>query len=130
MAKHVKNKESNEFRKAEEIRWKLLKQSSGNQTGMYRRGEESRLIAVVPESPNPRDFDYEDQALNITVRAFKVEKSCLLGWLPKSGDTLEWNEQTYTVRKFGVRKFGSGVFYQDVGNYNVVLRIFVTEYRG
>jgi len=46
-------------------------------------------------------------------------------WLPQSGDTLEWNDKIYTVRKFG-----SGVFYQDTGNYEIVMRIFVTVYRG
>ena len=72
----------------------------------------------------PEDFNYEDQSLNITVRTFKVEKADMLDWLPESGDTLEWNNEVYTVRKYG-----TGTFYQDIGNYNVVIRIFVTDYR-
>jgi len=47
-----------------------------------------------------------------------------VGWLPQSGDTIEWNEQTYTVRKFG-----TNVFSLDVGLYGIILRIFATEYR-
>ena len=115
---------TNHYENMERTLWETSKQQTGNQTAVYRRGNESRLISVVPENPKPADFDIEDHSLNITVRAFKLEKADMLGWLPKSGDTLEWNEKTYTVRKFG-----SGVFYQDVGNYNVVLWIFVTEYR-
>ncbi|MCL2710280.1 MAG: hypothetical protein FWE95_05315 [Planctomycetaceae bacterium] len=117
---------TNEFKRMEQRVWEASKHQSGNQTAMYRRGSESRRVNVVPENAKPESFDIEGgHSLAVTIRAFKIEKADMLGWLPQSGDTLEWDTKTYTVRKFG-----SGVFYQDVGNYEIVIRIFFTEYRG
>jgi len=118
------NTSANQFGKMERLLWENSKQQTGYQTAVYRRGDESRLIRVVPENPKPEDIDMENHSGNITIRAFKVEKADMLGWLPKHDDTLEWNKKIYTIRRFG-----PGVFYRDVGNYNVVLRIYVTEYR-
>ena len=116
----------NEFANAEEMRWHLFKEHNGNQTAIYRRGDESRLIHVIPESRKPDSFGFEGQPVAITSRTFKVQKSDLLGWLPEHGDILEWNEKIYTVEMTGA----SPMLYQDIGSYDVVMRIFVTEYRG
>ena len=110
---------------SETMLWETLKRQSGNQTAIYRRGAETRLVRVVPENPRLESFDNDGHTRTITNRAFKIQKNDMLGWLPKSGDTLEWNEKNYPVHMFG-----ANVFYQDVGNYNVMLQIFVTEYRG
>ena len=99
-----------------------MKQHTDNQTALYRRGDETRLVRIVPENAQPESFEVEGHTRNIIMRAFKVEKADMLGWLPQSGDTLEWSDKIYTVRKFG-----TGVFHLDVGNSNIVMRIFVTE---
>ena len=117
-------KRRNQFAKMERIVWENSKRYTGHQTALYRRGKETRLLRVVPENPKPEDFDFENHTLNVTLRAFKVEKSDLLGWLPQDGDQLKWKGKIYTLHRFG-----TGVFYQDAGNYNVVLRIYVTDYR-
>ena len=120
------NEGTNEFKKKEVILWEASKRMHGNQTAIYRRGEESRLIAVVPENRKPESFDFEGQPMSTTLRTFKVQKADLLGWLPEHGDILEWNEKIYTVEMTGA----SPMLYQDIGSYDVVMRIFVTEYTG
>ena len=119
------NEGTNAFQNLEKMLWATQKQMSGNQTAVYRRGDESRLIYVVPETATPDSFKYEDMSLTTTSRIFKVGKADLAGWLPKDGDTLTYNGKTYTVLKTGVSK----TFYLDIGNYGVMIRIFVTEYR-
>ena len=114
----------NEFANAGEMIWHHLKQRSGNQIAIYRRGGETRLVHVVPESGKPTSFAFEGQPMTTTLRTFKVQKADLLGWLPEHGDTLEWNEKTYHVRMHEA----SNTFYEDISSYDVVMRIFV-EYR-
>ena len=82
------------------------------------------LDYAVPEMATPDSFG-EEYTLTTTSRVFKLGKAELEGWLPQNGDTLEYGGKTYTVKKTGA----SNTFYQDVGNFGVMIRIFVTEYR-
>ena len=115
----------------EEMLWRSLKQHHGNPTAVYRRGSESRLVQIVPEVARPDSFGFDDQTITTTSRIFKVEKADLNGWLPKHGDTLEYDDgsgsKTYTVQK---TSNAAGTFYQDVGNFGILIRIHVMEYRG
>jgi hypothetical protein len=107
--------------------WESMKRQTGNQTAVYRRGDEVRLVCIVPESPNSDSFGFADGGrLTTTSRVFKIGKADLLGWLPKEGDTLEYAEKVYEVGQTGA----SDTFYQDIGNHGVMMRIFVMEYRG
>ena len=115
------NTGDNEFENMERMSWELSRDRTGNQVAIYRRGNESRLIAVIPERPNPASFDFEGQAMTATIRTFKAQKADLDGWLPEEGDTLEYDEKTYIFRKTS----GLKTFYENVGSYDVVMRIFV-----
>jgi hypothetical protein len=117
--------------------WKTLRQATGNQIALYRRGEESRIVCVVPETAQPASFDlYEDEnnkiTLTTTSRIFKLCKADLGGWLPKHGDTLEYAEnpgeqaKIYKVQMTG----GPHTYYLDVGNHGVMIRILVDIERG
>ena len=115
------------------MNWETLKKATGNQTAVYRRGEETRVVSIVPESPNADSFGFaEGSRLTTTSRVFKIGKTDLLGWLPKDGDTLTYrdprtdHETIYTFRKTPA----SDTFFQDIGVHGVMMRIFVTEYRG
>jgi hypothetical protein len=120
------NEGTNALKKIEEQLWETAKRMTGNETAVYRRGGETRLIFVVPETPKPDSFAFEDWSMSTTSRVFKIGKADLGGWLPKDGDTLTYGEKTYTVEKTGTSK----TFFQDIGNYEVMMQIFVTEYRG
>jgi len=114
------------FNNSERTLWESQKRATGDQTAVYRRGEETRLIRIAPESPNAEAFGFaEGGRLATTVRVFKIEKADLNGWLPQAGDTLDYQEKIYTFRKGAADSF-----YQDLGNHNVMMRIFVSEYRG
>ena len=115
----------NTFKNIEEILWRTLKHQHGNPTAIYRRGEESRLIFIVPETAKPDSFGFENQLLTTRSRGYKTCLADLLGWLPQHGDTLEFDGKTYTVQK---TSNDSGTFYQEVGNYNIMIRIHVKEY--
>jgi hypothetical protein len=117
---------TNAFSNMEEMLWASLKRSSGNQTAVYRRGPESRLVYVVPETAKADSFGYDDLTLTTTSRIFKVGKADLAGWLPEHGDTLDYNNTVYTVKN---TSNANNTFYQDVGNHGVMIRIIVTEYR-
>jgi hypothetical protein len=119
------NEGTNSPKNIESILWETFKRSHGYPTAVYRRGTESLLISIVPESPQPDSFDFEGQPLTSTSRIFKTGKADLNGWLPKAGDTLTYNDKTYIVKKTGA----SNTFFQDVGNFGVMIRIIVTEYR-
>jgi len=112
---------TNHYRNAAIERWEIQKRVTGNQTALYRRGNETRLIAVVPEKAKPDSFEFEEHARTSTIRTFKIQKSDLLGWLPKENDTLEHEGKTYICRKTGTLK----TFYQDIGNDNIIIRIYV-----
>ena len=115
----------NHFETIDQMLWRTLKQMHGNLTAVYRRGEESRTVHVVPETARPDSFGIEDQAFTATSRVFKVEKADLDDWLPKHGDTLEYDGKTYTVKKTSE----ANTFYQDIGNSKVMIRIIVAEPR-
>ena len=119
------------FANIETTLWNTLKQQHGNPTAVYRRGAESRLVSLVPETARPDSFGFDDQTITTTSRVFKVGKADLDGWLPQHGDTLEYDDgngvKIYTVKK--TRNAGN-TFFQDVGNYDVMIRIHVTNYRG
>ncbi|MCL2710767.1 MAG: hypothetical protein FWE95_07790 [Planctomycetaceae bacterium] len=118
--------ESNSLNNAEEMLWESQKSATGCQTAVYRRGKESRLVYIVPESPNADSFGFADGGrLTTTSRVFKIQKADLLGWLPQDGDTLDYQEKTYNISKTAA----SDTFYQDIGNKDIMLRIFVMEYR-
>ena len=119
------NEGTNAFKNAEQMIWETVKRMSGNQTAVYRRGEETRLLFVVPETPNPDSFPFENQSLATTIRIFKTGKTDLHGWLPKDGDTLTYQDKTYVFKKTGA----TPSFYQDIGNYGVMIRLFLQEYR-
>ena len=108
----------------EQMFWDTTKRQHGMRTAIYRRGTESRLVYAVPEMATPDSFG-DEYTLTTTSRVFKLGKAELEGWLPQSGDTLEYGGKTYIVKKTGA----SNTFYQDVGNFGVMIRIFVTEYR-
>ena len=117
---------TNPHENIERMQWETMKQHTDNQTAIYRRGDETRLVSIVPESPNADSFGFTDSGkLTTTTRIFKIAKADLLGWLPKEGDTLTYQDKTYTFRKTAADSF-----YQDLGNHGVMMRIFVTEYRG
>jgi hypothetical protein len=117
---------ANSFSNSEEMLWKSMRQTSGNQTAIYRRGDEFRLVNVVPETARPDSFGFEGITLTTTSRIFKVGKADLAGWLPKHGDTLEYDGIVYCVEVTGV----ANTFYLDVGSHGVMIRILVSEGRG
>jgi len=122
---HV-NEGTNSLKNIEQMLWETMKRMHGNQTAVYRRGGEEVLIHVVPHKPLPDSFGFGEQTLTTTSRVFRIGKADLNGWLPQDGDTLTFEEKTYTVRKTQVSK----TMFEDVGSYGVMMLIFVTEYRG
>jgi hypothetical protein len=118
------NEGTNHFAKAERLIWSTMKHAHGNQIAIYRQGDESRLLFVVPEAPKPDGFAFEDHQMYKTIRLFRCGKADLFGLIPKAGDTFIHNNITYTVCKTP-----GGPCYQDIGNYNVMVRIAVDIYR-
>ena len=114
------------FNNHETMLWESMKRSTGYQTAIYQRGDESRTVSIVPESPNTNAFGFtESGKLTTTTRIFKIAKADLLGWLPKAGDTLTYQDKTYTFSKTAADSL-----YQDIGTHGVMIQIFVTDYRG
>jgi len=119
------NEGTNAFKNIELMLWETMKRAHGNQTAVYRRGEEEMLIHVVPHKPQPDSFGFEEQTLTTTSRVFRIAKADLAGSLPKDDDTLTFDGKVYAVRKTQVSK----TMFEDVGSYGVMMLIFVTEYR-
>ena len=114
------------FDNAEEMLWSTLKRATGNQTAIYRRGDDSRLVYIVPETARPDSFGYDDHVLTTRSRIFKIGLSDLDKLFPpQHGDTLEYNEKIYEVK---MTSNADGTFYQNVGSGLVMVRIHVTEY--
>ena len=120
----------NMFDNAEQMLWSSMKQASGNQVAVYRRGSESRLVCVVPETARSDPFGYDERVLSTTSRLFKIGRSDLADWFPpEDGDTLEYNDGKGT-KIYEVKLTGNagGTFFQNVGSGMVMVRIHVTEY--
>ena len=121
---------TNIFANAEWTIWNTIKNVSGNQTAVYKKQNSNieTTVFVVPETPQPDGFAFEDFKLYKTSRVFKVGKLELNGMIPKEGDTLTYiyneAETMYTVKKTQ-----AGPCYEDIGNYNVMLRLYCSVYR-
>jgi hypothetical protein len=118
---------TNLFSQAEQTLWNTIHKAAGSPTAVYRVQNseppsepqpEGCEIKVVPETPQPDGFAFEDFRLYKTSRVFKVGKLELNGLLPKEGDTLTYNDTVYTVKRTQ-----SGPCYEEIGNYNVMLRV-------
>jgi hypothetical protein len=109
---------ANIWENGEFIIWKTLLQNSGSQTGVFRHGIHELTVHLIPENPKPEGFAFEDFRLYKTSRIFRLAKADLNGITPKEGDTLTYNDTIYKVKKTL-----QGPCYEDIGNYNVTLRI-------
>jgi len=120
----------------ERMFWNALVQVSGNQTALYRRVDPEtnvilfeRIISVIPEQPAPDAFAFEDCILYKTGRVYKIGQEELEGRLPQEGDTLTFKSgDTKTI--YTVSRSGNGHCYEELGNYGIVLRVYVTGPRG
>ena len=120
----------NIFADAEQMLWNSIRRAAGNQTALYKpkNSDIETTIYVVPETPQPDGFAFEDFRLYKTSRVFKVGKLELNGIIPKEGDLL-----TYICNgvetNFTVKRTQSGPCYEDIGSYHVMLRLHCSIYR-
>ncbi|MDR3233761.1 MAG: hypothetical protein LBT46_08895 [Planctomycetaceae bacterium] len=112
------NAGTNIWESAEHTIWQMLLQNSGSQTGIFKHGIHELTVHLIPEQPKPDGFGWEDFHLYKTGRIFRIAKTDLHGITPKEGDTLLYNEKLYTIKKTA-----NGPCYEDIGNYNVTLRL-------
>jgi hypothetical protein len=108
-----------------------MQQSTGNQIANYRRGNESRLVCVVPETAKSDAFGYDERVVLSTLsRYFKIGVADLGDWFPpQDGDTLEYDDGK-SAKIYEVKRTGNadGAFFQTVGSGTVMVRIHAMEY--
>jgi signal peptidase I len=91
---------------------------------VYRHGETEITVNIVPAQPAPDSLGFEDFHLYKTIRIFIVGRAELNGVIPKEGDTITYNNTIYTVKKTP-----NTPCYENIGNYEVMLRIYTSIYR-
>ena len=120
----------------EQLLWNTLLNASGCQTARYQRVDldtnvllADRIVPVIPETPRPDAFAFEDAVLYKTGRVFKVGQEELGGLKPREGDRLIFEHDgvktVYTVQ----RTSGNGPCYEELGSYGIILRVHVSQPR-
>ncbi|GHT26802.1 hypothetical protein FACS18942_04920 [Planctomycetales bacterium] len=115
----------NIFGNAEQILWNSIWTAAGKQTAVYHYANINVTLKVVPNTPQPDGFGFQDFTLYKTSRIFVIGIAELNGRIPKEGDTLTYNNITHYVKPTI-----QGPAYEDRGNYNVMLNLHVSLLRG
>jgi hypothetical protein len=115
----------NIFGNAEQFLWDSIWTAAGKQTAVYHYDNIEATLKVVPNTPQPDGFGFEDFTLYKTSRLFVVGKAELNGRIPKEGDTLNYNNIVHLIKRTT-----AGPAYEDRGNYGVMLNLHVSLLRG
>ncbi|GHT29245.1 hypothetical protein FACS18942_10300 [Planctomycetales bacterium] len=114
----------NIFGNAEQLLWDSIWTAAGKQTAIYHYANIDVTLKVVPHTPQPDGFGFQDFILYKTSRIFVIGIAELNGRMPKEGDKLIYNEVEYTVKRTS-----SSPCYENIGNYNVMLKIHGSKLR-
>ena len=112
---------TNVFGNAEQLLWNSIWQAAGKQTAVYHYNNIEAVLKVVPTTPQPDGFGFEDFTLYKTSRLFVIGMAELNGRIPKEGDTLTYNNIVHLVKRTT-----AGPAYEDRGNYGVMLNLHVS----
>jgi hypothetical protein len=106
---------------SERMFWQCL---PGKQTALYQRRNARKkfTVHVMPETPKPETFGFDDCTLYKTCRVLKIGLAEFGTFRPQVGDIL-----IYDGKKHEVQNTIDGPCYVELGNYGIMLRVNVAK---